>query len=88
MFKKLLLIAVLGFSAIGTAQAFNVNTATPKQLEAAHGIGPVLKDNILAARANGDFKDSDDFVARVDGIGKRSVERLIKRNNLTFGPSA
>lgn len=52
------------------------NTATPEALDALPGIGPALARRIVTARVRGlRFRTADDL-ARVRGIGPRTVERL------------
>ena len=54
----------------------NLNTATAAQLEILPRIGPALAKRIIEDRdANGPFASLEDL-ARVRGIGPRTVERL------------
>lgn len=54
----------------------DLNTATPSQLDALPGIGPVLAARIVEhRRSHGPFAGVDELLA-VRGIGPRSFERL------------
>jgi competence protein ComEA len=56
--------------------AVDVNKATQADLESVKGIGPAVSTQILAEREKGEFKDWNDFVLRVRGIGAGSAARL------------
>jgi competence protein ComEA len=75
------------------AAAVEVNTADQAALESVKGIGPVHARAIIEERTkNGPFKDADDLVARVKGIGPKSVTNLeaagLTINGSTKPPSA
>lgn len=71
----LLAIAVLTGSA--TAQAgTDANTASEAELDGLRGVGPGLSGRILKERAQTPFRDWQDFIARVSGVGPRSAARL------------
>ncbi len=58
------------------APLLNINTATPAQLELLPRIGPTLSARIVEDReANGPF-DSIESLARVKGIGPRTIENI------------
>lgn len=59
------------------------NTATRAELVTLPGVGPAIASRIIASRAERPFTDADDL-ARVRGIGPRTVARL--RPRLTFAP--
>jgi len=74
----LLLFAPAGFAAV------DINTADAATLEQVKGIGPVKAAAIVDYRkANGPFKSVDEL-AKVPGIGEKSVEQL--RDQLTVSP--
>jgi competence protein ComEA len=75
MLKKLLLLAVLVFSAACFA-AVDVNQASEAELDGIKGIGPSLSRKILKARQQGLFKDWADLMQRVKGIGNKSAVKL------------
>ncbi|MEO5732504.1 MAG: helix-hairpin-helix domain-containing protein [Rubrivivax sp.] len=67
------LLAVLALNAFAAVDA---NQATRADLETVKGIGPGLSGKILDARKTGGFKNWDDLVERVGGIGPRSATKL------------
>lgn len=74
IFRILTLLMVFGITAV-FAQV-NINTATAKQLSALSGIGPKKAAAIIKFRQkNGRFKTVLDL-AKVDGIGEKTVKRL------------
>ena len=54
----------------------DVNTATAAELDAIHGIGPGTSGKILAERKNGSFKDWNDFITRVKGVGDNNSQKF------------
>jgi competence protein ComEA len=91
MLKKLLMLLLafgLSMSAL-TARAVEVNTADETALESVKGIGPAHAKAILDERAkHGPFKDADDLVNRVKGIGVKSVQNLEAAGLTINGSSA
>jgi competence protein ComEA len=91
MLKKLLMLFVafgLSMSAL-IASAVEVNTADETALESVKGIGPAHAKAILDERAqHGPFKDADDLVNRVKGIGPKSVLNLEAAGLTINGSSA
>ncbi|WP_233863398.1 ComEA family DNA-binding protein [Paraburkholderia adhaesiva] len=91
MLKKLLMLLVafgLSMSAL-MASAVEVNTADQTALESVKGIGPVHAKAIIDERAqHGPFKDADDLVNRVKGIGPKSVLNLEAAGLTINGSSA
>lgn len=75
--QVLLAAMAMLFSAWVSAASVNVNTATAAQLEAGlAGVGATIAERIVEERkANGPFKDANDFQKRVKGIGPATVER-------------
>ncbi|MCW2956316.1 MAG: competence protein ComEA helix-hairpin-helix repeat protein, partial [Thermoleophilia bacterium] len=69
--------APAGTSAAGaTATKVSLSRASPHELDALPGIGPVTAERIVAERtANGPFADVDDL-DRVPGIGPATVDQL------------
>ena len=68
-----LLMAVFALNAFAAADA---NKSSQAELETVKGIGPGLSSKILDARKNGTFKNWDDLVERVGGIGPGNAARF------------
>lgn len=75
MLKKILALCLAFFAAVAMA-AVDVNKATDAQLDAVKGIGPVTSKAITAERKKGDFKNWQDFIDRVKGIGDARAAKL------------
>lgn len=75
--KLALLLFVLAFAPLSVLAAqVNLNTASAAELEALPGIGATKAEAIVSDReANGPF-DSVEDLARVSGIGDKTVDRL------------
>jgi competence protein ComEA len=75
MFKKF--VAALAALLAATAfAAVDANKATQAELEAISGIGPVISTLIVSERKKSDFKDWNDLVVRVKGVGDRSAAKF------------
>lgn len=68
MFRQLIATVLAAF-ALNAFAAVEVNQASQPELETVKGIGPGLSTKILEARKAGAFKNWDDFVDRVGGVG-------------------
>lgn len=75
MLKKML-AALLAFVAITAFAAIDANTATKAELESVKGIGPVISSLILSERNKGNFKDWNDMVVRVKGVGSGNAAKF------------
>lgn len=75
MLKKILAIAAIMYAAASFA-AVDVNRATAADLDGVKGIGPAISTKILDERKKAPFKDWNDFIARVKGIGEKSAAKL------------
>lgn len=73
--KKLLALLLALFTAVAFA-AVDVNNADATQLDAVKGIGPTIAGRITAERKKAPFKDWNDLIARVSGIGEKSAAKL------------
>src|SRR5689334_21583871 len=77
MFKKLLaqlaMVAMALFAASAFAASVDANKATQAELETVKGIGPGISGKILDERKKGPFKDWQDLVDRVKGVGESSA---------------
>ena len=86
MFKKVLAFFA-AMSLVAAFAAVDVNKATDAELDGIKGIGPVTTKLITSERKKGDFKNWDDFITRVKGVGdKRAAE--FSASGLTVGSSA
>lgn len=72
MLKKILMLIVMLYAATSFA-AVDANKATAAELDSIKGIGPVVSSKIIDARKTGAFKDWNDFVSRVNGVGEKSA---------------
>jgi competence protein ComEA len=75
MLKKFIAALAVLFAASAFA-AVDANKATQAELEAIKGIGPVISTLIINERKKGEFKDWNDLVVRVKGVGDRSAEKF------------
>lgn len=75
MLKKILAIVAMLHAAVAFA-AVDVNTATAAQLDSIKGIGPSISTKILDARKKGSFKDWNDFIERVKGMGEGNAAKF------------
>jgi competence protein ComEA len=85
MLQKLLLLLSLMIPFALAWASVDVNNATQAQLESVDGIGPAIAQRIILERQqNGAFKNTNDLVGRIKGIGPKSVQKL-EANGLTVG---
>ena len=75
MIKKILAAMLALFAAVAFA-AVDVNKATQAELEAVKGIGPAIAGKILDERKKASFKDWNDMVERVKGVGERNAAKF------------
>jgi competence protein ComEA len=83
MLKKLLAVFAMMYAAVSFA-AVDVNKATAAELDSVKGIGPAISAKILDERKKGNFKDWNDFIDRVKGIGEGNASKL-SEGGLTVG---
>ena len=83
MFRKLFVILAAAF-ALNAFAAVDVNRASQAELETVKGIGPGLSTKILKAREAGAFRDWNDMVDRVGGIGPGNAAKF-SQAGLTVG---
>ncbi len=86
MFKKLLAFVAAMYMALSFA-AVDVNKASAAELDGINGIGPATSTKIMAERKKGNFKDWNDFIARVSGIGEKNAAAF-SAGGLTVGGAA
>ena len=75
MLKKLFVLFALFYAALSFA-AVDVNKATAAELDGIKGIGPGISGKILDERKKGQFKDWNDLVTRVNGIGETNAAKF------------
>ena len=83
MLKKLLAALALSHAALSFA-AVDVNSASAADLTTIKGIGPSMSSQIVEERKKGAFKNWDDFIARVKGVGAKSATKF-SAEGLTVG---
>jgi len=75
MLKKILAVLAMLYAAASFA-AVDVNKASAAELDSVKGIGPGISARILDERKKGSFKDWQDFIGRVKGIGEGNAARF------------
>ena len=75
MLKKLFVLFAMFYAALSFA-AVDVNKATAAELDGIKGIGPGISTKILDERKKGNFKDWNDFIERVKGIGETNAAKF------------
>ena len=86
MLKKILAIVAMLYAAVAFA-AVDVNKATAAELDAIKGIGPGISTKILDERKKGNFKDWNDFIERVKGVGEGNAAKF-SAGGMTVGGAA
>lgn len=76
MWKKLLAALAMCCAAAVAMAAIDVNKATEADLDGLKGIGPVTSKLILNERKKGAFKDWQDFIDRVKGVGESRAAKF------------
>ncbi len=88
MVKGILAVTLALFTAVALA-AVDVNKATQAELESIKGIGPGISDKILDERKKRSFKDWQDLLDRVKGIGASNAAKFsaagLTVNGAAFG---
>ncbi len=77
---------VMGMTSVVMA-AVDVNKATAAELDSIKGIGPSISKRILEERAKGPFKDWQDFIHRVNGVGANNAAKFSKEGLTLNGQS-
>jgi competence protein ComEA len=84
MLKKILAAMVMMYAAVSFA-AVDVNKATAAELDSIKGIGPAISAKILdEKKKGGNFKDWNDLVTRVSGVGEGNAVKF-SAEGLTVG---
>ena len=84
MFKKLFAFFATMMIAAAAFAAVDVNKATQAELDGIKGIGPVTSRLIMAERNKSEFKNWEDFITRVKGVGDNSAAKF-SDSGLTIG---
>jgi competence protein ComEA len=88
MLKRTIIALSLLMAGSQVVFALDINTATPAELDALKGIGPVKAKAIIEERNKGLFKNGHDLAVRVRGIGDKSVLNLQKAGVTINGSSS
>lgn len=72
MLKKILAVVAMLYAAACFA-AVDVNKASAAELDSIKKIGPATSTKILDERKKGNFKDWNDFIERVKGVGETNA---------------
>jgi competence protein ComEA len=83
MFKKLLAFFA-AMSLVAAFAAVDVNKASEAELDGIKGIGPATTKLIVTERKKGEFKNWEDFVTRVKGVGDKNAAKF-SAEGLTVG---
>jgi competence protein ComEA len=75
MLRIFLAFVTIFYAAVCFA-VIDVNKANDAELDSIKGIGPSLSGKILDERKKGSYKDWNDFIARVKGLGKKNAVRF------------
>jgi competence protein ComEA len=75
MIKKII-AGMLALFAAAAFAAVDANKATQAELEAIKGIGPAVATKIIDERKKGAFKDWNDMVERVKGVGEGNAAKF------------
>ena len=86
MFRQLIAIIITTLS-FGALAAVDANKASQAELESVKGIGTKMSTRIVDARKSGSFKDWNDMVQRVAGVGPGNAARLSQAGLTVAGTS-
>lgn len=75
MWKKIIATTLM-LCATSLWAAVDINKATQAELEAIKGVGPAMSGKILDERKKASFKDWNDVIDRVKGVGKGNAARF------------
>lgn len=75
MLKKILALLAMLYATVALA-AVDVNKASAADLDGIKGIGPAISTKILDERKKGNFKDWNDFIDRVKGVGEGNAAKF------------
>jgi competence protein ComEA len=75
MWKYALAVAV-ALASFTVSAAVDVNQASAADLDGIKGIGPAVSARILDERKRGPFRDWNDLIGRIKGIGSANAARF------------
>ena len=75
MLKKILAFVLMLYAAVAFA-AVDANKGTAAELDGVKGIGPAISSKIVEERKKAPFKDWEDLVSRVKGIGEKNAAKF------------
>jgi competence protein ComEA len=73
---KLIIGLIIALCAAVCLAAVDVNKASAAELDSIKGIGPALSGKILDERNKGAFKDWNDLLSRVKGMGQKNAAKF------------
>ena len=73
---KHLLFGLAALLASTAMAAVDVNTASENDLDSIKGIGPSTASRMMAARKQAPFKDWNDLIQRLSGLGEKRAAKL------------
>ncbi len=83
MFKKLFAFFA-AMSLVAAFAAVDVNKGSEAELDSIKGIGPATSKQIMTERKKAEFKNWDDLISRVKGLGDKTAAKL-SDGGLTVG---
>lgn len=83
MFKKIFAFFA-AMSLVAAFAAVDVNKGSANELDSIKGIGPATSALIMTERKKSEFKNWDDLISRVKGLGDKSAAKL-SEGGLTVG---
>ena len=83
MFKKLFAFFA-AMSLVAAFAAVDVNKGSAAELDSIKGIGPATSALIMTERKKAEFKNWDDLISRVKGLGDKTAAKL-SEGGLTVG---
>ena len=86
MFKKIFAF-IAAMTLVTAFAAVDVNKGSAAELDGIKGIGPATSKVIMTERQKAEFKNWDDLISRVKGLGDKSAAKL-SEGGLTVGGSS
>ncbi len=83
MFKKIFAFFA-AMSLVAAFAAVDVNKGSEAELDSIKGIGPATSKQIMTERKKAEFKNWDDLISRVKGLGDKTAAKL-SDGGLTVG---